>query len=83
MADGQAGDLPGAVKSYVQDKEDITYRLFAMGKEDGNVEKINTGVAKGETTAVPADNSPVSDAGTTKSWEVIDPVDANEEAPGA
>ncbi|KAL6701270.1 hypothetical protein J3F84DRAFT_2263 [Trichoderma pleuroticola] len=82
MADAQAGEMPPAVESYVQDREiDFPYRLLEIGHDDGsNMDKIKTNVAKASTTATAADNSPVSEAGTAQSWEMITPDDANNAA---
>ncbi|KAF3060592.1 hypothetical protein CFAM422_011158 [Trichoderma lentiforme] len=84
MADEKAGELPYAVTSYVKEEEsDLTYRLVKIGQDDGNsnnMEKINTDVAKTPKTVVAADDSPVSDAGTTHSWENISHGDANDVA---
>ncbi|KAL7961086.1 hypothetical protein V8C34DRAFT_302511 [Trichoderma compactum] len=78
MADEQAGELPHAVTSYVEDREiDLAYRLVKICQDDGsNMEKIKTDVRKAPTT-VAADNSPVSETGTAQSWEMINPDDAN------
>ncbi|KAL6794428.1 hypothetical protein J3E68DRAFT_406776 [Trichoderma sp. SZMC 28012] len=84
MADEKAGELPPAVTSYLQEEEsDLTYRLVKIGQDDGsNMDRINTDVAKTPKTTVAADedHSPVSDAGTTHSWENISHGDANEVA---
>ncbi|OPB37797.1 hypothetical protein A0O28_0100810 [Trichoderma guizhouense] len=84
MADEKAGELPPAVTSYLQDGEgDLSYRLVTIGQGDSNIsnmDKINTDVAKTPKTTVAADDSPVSDAGTTHSWENISHSDANDVA---
>ncbi|KAL7906246.1 hypothetical protein GGI35DRAFT_120912 [Trichoderma velutinum] len=81
MADEQVVELSPAVKSWVQDREgDLSYRLVKIGQDDGSMEKINTDVVKAPTTAVAADNSPVSEAGTAKSWDMINHSDANDVA---
>ncbi|KAK4064664.1 hypothetical protein Trihar35433_8181 [Trichoderma harzianum] len=80
MADEQAGEVSYAVESYVKEEEsDLSYRLVQLSqKDDGsNMEKIKTDVAKPPKTAAAADDSPVSDAGTTHSWEMISHGDAN------
>ncbi|QYS96530.1 hypothetical protein H0G86_003770 [Trichoderma simmonsii] len=83
MADEKAGELPPAVTSYLKEEEsDLSYRLVAIGQggqgHDGsNIDRINTDVAKTPKTA---DDSPVSDAGTTHSWENISHGDANDVA---
>lgn len=60
--------------SYLQDGEgDLPYRLITISQDgSSNMEKIKTDVAKTPKTTVAADDSPVSDAGTTHSWEMID-----------
>lgn len=67
--------------SYLQDGEgDLPYRLITISQDDGNsnnMDKINTDVAKAPKTA---DDSPVSDAGTTHSWENISHGDAEDVA---
>ncbi|KAK0757632.1 hypothetical protein N5P37_009646 [Trichoderma harzianum] len=82
MADEKAGELPPAVTSYLKEEEsDLSYRLVSIsqGHDGSNMDKINTDVAKTPKT-VAADDSPVSDAGTTHSWENISHGDANEVA---
>ncbi|KAL6816442.1 hypothetical protein J3E69DRAFT_345455 [Trichoderma sp. SZMC 28015] len=84
MADEKAGDLPPAVTSYLEEEEsDLSYRLVKIVQDDGksnNMEKIKTDVAKTPKTEVAADDSPVSDAETTHSWENISHGDANDVA---
>ncbi|KAJ4862316.1 hypothetical protein T069G_03270 [Trichoderma breve] len=84
MADEKAEKLPPAVTSYLKEEEsDLSYRLVKIVQDDSNgnnMEKIKTDVAKTPKTAVAADDSPVSDAGTTHSWENISHGDANDVA---
>lgn len=67
--------------SYLQDGEgDLPYRLVAIGQgHDGNMDRINTDVPNAPNE-VAADNSPVSEAGTTHSWDNISHGDVNDEA---
>lgn len=84
MADEKAEKLPPAVTSYLEEEEsDLSYRLVSISQGDSNIsnmDKINTDVAKTPKTTVAADDSPVSDAGTTHSWENISHSDANDVA---
>ncbi|KAL7929453.1 hypothetical protein V8C35DRAFT_284409 [Trichoderma chlorosporum] len=67
-----------AVTSYLEDHEgDLPCRLITIGgTSSGTMGAVDTGVAKEEAAAA-GDNSPVSDAGTTKSWEMVDRDEAN------
>jgi hypothetical protein len=60
------------VASYVQDDDgDLPYKLMIISNNDNKRSNDGTAVEGGQpkTNAGPADNSPISDAGT---WEVVD-----------
>lgn len=66
------------MKTYIRDDDgDIAYKLMVISNndnQDNNNESTRTGVGQQETSAVAADNSPISDTGT---WEIVNPGDGN------